>query len=97
VGAYTGTTSPYGTFDMGGNVFQWNEALRIGGMFRGLRGGYFEDPSGNTLSSGRSASLPDSEGSAYGFRVASIVPEPSAGVLAVIACGMMWWWRKRFK
>ena len=24
------------------------------------------------------------------------VPEPSAGVLAVIACGMMWWWRKRF-
>ena len=27
VGAYTGTTSPYGAFDMGGNVFQWNEAF----------------------------------------------------------------------
>ena len=26
VGAYTGTTSPYGEFDMGGNVYQWNEA-----------------------------------------------------------------------
>ena len=25
VGAYTGSASPYGTFDQGGNVFQWNE------------------------------------------------------------------------
>ena len=31
-----------------------------------------------------------------GFRVAS-VPEPSTGVLGVIACGLMWCWRKRFK
>lgn len=27
VGAYTGTTSPYGAFDMGGNISQWNETL----------------------------------------------------------------------
>ena len=30
VGAYSGTMSPYGAFDMGGNVFQWNEALISG-------------------------------------------------------------------
>ncbi len=27
VGAYTATTSPYGTFDQSGNVWEWNEAL----------------------------------------------------------------------
>ena len=30
VGAYTGTMSPYGAFDMAGEVYQWNEALIYG-------------------------------------------------------------------
>ena len=25
------------------------------------------------------------------------LPEPSTGLLAVLAAGMTWWWRKRFK
>ena len=27
VGAYTSAMSPYGSFDMGGNIFQYNESL----------------------------------------------------------------------
>ena len=88
VGAYSGTMSPYGAFDMGGNVFQWNEAL-IFNSARGLRGGSFYDFSDFLQSSVRYNFNPSGEVVNIGFRVASTVPEPSTGVLAVIACGMM--------
>ena len=89
VGAYTATTSPYGAFDMAGNVFQWNEAL-ISGANRGQRGGGFPVGSVDMQSSFRFQYNP-SFGDAYigGFRVASNVPEPTTAVLAVIACGLM--------
>lgn len=38
VGAYTGSPSPYGTFDQGGNVAEWNENTAFGGG-RAVRGG----------------------------------------------------------
>ncbi|MBI3837385.1 MAG: PEP-CTERM sorting domain-containing protein [Planctomycetia bacterium] len=84
-------TSPCGAFDMGANVFQWNEVVTRE-SFRGWRGGSFASNLAGLLSSTRGLGDPS-----HGLRVASNVPEPSTGVLAVIACGMMWWWRKRFK
>jgi len=38
VGSYGGAPSSYGTFDQGGNVWEWNDAV-ISGTLRGLRGG----------------------------------------------------------
>ncbi|MHC4064061.1 MAG: formylglycine-generating enzyme family protein [Planctomycetota bacterium] len=43
VGAYDAkpSDSPYGTFDQGGNVWEWNEAILFYGSCRGVRGGSF--------------------------------------------------------
>jgi len=38
VGAHENSESPYGTFDQGGNMWEWNETV-IDGCCRGLRGG----------------------------------------------------------
>jgi formylglycine-generating enzyme required for sulfatase activity len=93
-GAYLSATSPYGTFDQGGNVTEWIEAL---GSVRGLRGGSWGNSSGDSQQSSDRSSYIATFGNGYvGFRVASI-PEPSTGVLGAIACGLMGCWRKRCK
>jgi autotransporter-associated beta strand protein len=72
VGYFAGSPGPYGTFDMGGDVWQWNEA-NIGGEFRVLRGGSFYYVYSNSLaSSSRYDVIPPAyESFAIGFRVAS--------------------------
>jgi formylglycine-generating enzyme required for sulfatase activity len=82
VGSYTGSPSPYGTFDQGGNAFEWNEQI-VSGSYRGVRGGsWFDNP--NFPAASNPASLdPSDEVNYVGFRVASTVPEP-AQVLLVL-------------
>jgi sulfatase modifying factor 1 len=101
VGAYTGTTSPYGAFDMGGNVGQWNENF-VNVLDRGVRGSSFfnsfYNPNVPLLQSWYvPGGVPSREVFTIGFRVASIanIPEPSTGMLAIIACGALWWCRSK--
>jgi PEP-CTERM motif len=78
--------SPYGTFDQGGNVSEWNETA-VTSSTRGLRGGSFFEFSSSSapLAAYRSESDPTTEDYAVGFRVASIaVPEPSTVLLLTI-------------
>jgi formylglycine-generating enzyme required for sulfatase activity len=78
VGSYSGDGSSYGTFDQGGNVWEWNDAV-ISGSSRGLRGGSFSGIFESDLrSSSRNGSgVPTNENGSIGFRVAS-VPEPTS-------------------
>ncbi len=80
VGSYTGSASPYGTFDQGGNVYEWNEAI-ISGSRAARAGSFFHNASGLAASS-RSVSNPTIENEHVGFRVASI-PEPATGLLVM--------------
>jgi len=74
VGSYTGSAGPRGSFDQGGNVREWNEAL-IGGSVRGVRGGSFVMIPIALSASSRDYQDPVEVTGAIGFRVASL-PEP---------------------
>jgi formylglycine-generating enzyme len=78
VGAFAHSSSPYGTFDQNGNVWEWNEST-IYDSFMGLRGGSLNDYDVTLSASFRYFDSPDFESDTIGFRVASAVPEPSSG------------------
>jgi formylglycine-generating enzyme required for sulfatase activity len=82
VGAYTLALSPYGTFDQGGNVYEWTEGL-TSGTLRVARGGPWNDEYYMLRASNTSVGEPYGEYNHTGFRVASI-PEPGGITLCVV-------------
>ncbi len=89
VGEFQNSDSAYGTFDQGGNVWEWNEAII--GSSRGLRGGSFyagaESPI-DLYSSTRWSGDPSADDNyvglgIFGFRVVT-VPEPASITLLAI-------------
>ena len=97
VGAFSLSPGPFGTYDMGGDVWQWAEA-NIVEECTALRGGFYYLDSGELASSVRGYEIPGWVSCAddVGFRVAS-VPEPStiALLLASAACLLGYAWRRR--
>ena len=83
-GAYASATSPYGTFDQGGNV---QELISLANDLKATRGGHFADTSLDLRSqAGVDLNLPFAELATIGFRVA-LVPEPSS--FAITALGLI--------
>ncbi len=82
-GAYGLSDSPYGTYDQGGNVWEWNEADR-GRLDTGASGaGAGTSVPATLAASYRNYNGAPSEGNDVGFRVASLVPEPGTGLLVM--------------
>ncbi len=96
VGSFTASASPYGTFDQGGNIWEWNEAIISSD--RGLRGGGFD----STFGPGRAGAAyrvlgayPSIQEGFVGFRVATKVPEPGTGLLLSMGLLGLSGWRRR--
>lgn len=88
VGQYRNSASPYGTFDMGGNVWERTEDVIFGTM-RGLRGGAYSMPANWQQFNLGNFTRPVLESSAFGFRVVQ-VPGPSLVMVALlggVVCG----------
>ena len=69
-GEWEHSGSPYGTFDQGGNVWEWNEATID--SRRGLRGGAIDDEVGDLRASFRYSYDPTRDHRHIGFRVANV-------------------------
>ena len=99
VGEFADSPGPYDTYDMGGDVWQWNEA-DIAGSGRGVRGGWYQDTANGLVSSARTpGGYPTDESETIGFRVASSQPTPEPGSIALLLAGgfclLAYAWRRR--
>ena len=83
VGSYAANYS--GTFDMGGNFVEWNEAIIVG-SFRGLRGGSFNNDVNTLRADLRGNGRPAIEIGNVGFRVSQV---PGPGSVALLAIGVL--------
>jgi formylglycine-generating enzyme required for sulfatase activity len=89
----TYSESPSGTFDQGGNVWEWNDAVI--GSSRGRRGGAWNLGPEYLASSFHGSSDSSFDSFSIGFRLASAVPEPSSLIMTMLASGVILLRRKR--
>ena len=84
VGEFENSLSAYGTFDQGGNVWEWDESIRSSHpLERGLMGGSFTRDSSRMWAGFYDDSDPTDEIYSFGFRVVQ-VPEPSTIIVLTL-------------
>jgi len=73
VGQFMNSDGPYGTFDQGGNVWEWNDTV-FRDAYRVLRGGSFYKMGNDMHSWARNGSYPTVREFYLGFRVSKSIP-----------------------
>lgn len=97
----TGSVENNGTYDMSGNVWEWNESAWDGTLddmneLRVIWGGHYGDSSRDSISYyGRNNGNTTDEFGYLGFRVAAI-PEPSSAILIAVVGGLGLFVRRHF-
>lgn len=86
VGSYA--ANYYGTFDMGGNVGEWNEAI-VFGLSRGIRGHSFNDNEFYLRAVYRNFFTPSFETLYLGFRVSQVPGPMPVALLAIGGLGAL--------
>ncbi|MFM7207333.1 MAG: formylglycine-generating enzyme family protein [Planctomycetaceae bacterium] len=87
VGAFSNSSSYYGTFDQSGNVYEWNDLDGTADSNRGLRGGYWGTALVHLSSGSRTENLASTESGNIGFRLVSSVAVPEPSTFASLAAG----------
>jgi hypothetical protein len=82
VGAYVGSQSPFGTFDQGGNVYEWTEGTN--GPLQIARGGAWGSAVTTLAASSRFGLFAFQKQPRVGFRVATRADQPTSG-----GCGLL--------
>jgi formylglycine-generating enzyme required for sulfatase activity len=86
-----GGPSAYTTYDMSGNVEEWNDLTSTTLTARGVRGGNWESTDGSLSRVSRNVYEPATETSQLGFRLSGVPEIDGSGarlVLGLIVCGL---------
>jgi len=91
VGEFENSAGAYGTFDMAGNVYEWNEAVYQDQTadWHSILGGSFDGNAWSLQNSNPGGGMPSQESGSFGFRLSQVAPVPEPSSLIALFGGFV--------